>query len=59
MAVTGTHVDPAAYAATFDDRVGEVVREAARRLPAFATRLEEAGIDPASVTASDLDRLPI
>ena len=54
-----TSVDPAAYAATFDDRVGEVVREAARRLPAFATRLEEAGIDPASVTASDLDRLPI
>jgi len=59
VAVTSTSVDPTAYAATFDDRVGEVVREAARRSPAFATRLDEAGIDPASVATSDLDRLPI
>lgn len=60
MAVTGEAPDPARYAASFDERVARVVTEAARRAPAFADRLDAAGIDPATVgTTHDLDRLPI
>ena len=43
-----------------DAAVAESVRSAAARVPAFAARLEAAGVDPARVRgAADLDRLPV
>lgn len=60
MAVTPATTDLAEHAATFDERVARVVAEAADRSTAFAERLTDAGVDPASVaTTFDLDRLPI
>jgi phenylacetate-CoA ligase len=65
-----THTEPAsgtgslaaaveAYAAGLAPEVVDVVRRAAERVPAFADRLREAGLDAASLTAGDVSRLPI
>lgn len=60
MAVNPATADPSTHAASFDERVVEVVTRAADRSPAFATRLRDAGVDAASVGgAFDLDRVPI
>jgi phenylacetate-CoA ligase len=50
----------AAYTRERDEAVSQTVRAAAARVPAFATRLAAAGIDPAEVSgAADLARLPV
>lgn len=48
-----------AYAAGLADDVADVVRRAADRVPAFADRLRAADLDPATMTAGDVSRLPI
>jgi len=48
------------YAASLDDRVAAVVRDAAARVPAFAGRLRAAGLLAESVcSVRDLDALPV
>jgi phenylacetate-CoA ligase len=51
---------PEDYAHSFDERVAPFVTEAARRVPAFAERLKEAGLDAGHlVDVASLDRLPV
>ncbi len=48
------------YVKERDVAVAETVRSAAARVPAFAARLADAGLDPAQVGgAADLERLPV
>lgn len=56
----GGAVAPRVYGESFDERIGDVVREAARRVPRFAARLEAAGLAPGDLVDVDaLDRLPV
>lgn len=51
---------PDEYTRGFDDAVRRLVPRAAERVPAFARRLADAGLDPAQVTGTeDLARLPV
>ncbi|CAN5433634.1 AMP-binding protein [soil metagenome] len=55
-----TATDPSGYTAAFDDRVAAVVADAARRVPAFARRLADAGLSAGAVTGSAaLEGLPV
>jgi phenylacetate-CoA ligase len=53
-------VTPQQYAASLDGSVAVTVREAAARVPAFARRLDDAGMRPEHVGGvSDLDAIPV
>jgi len=53
-------VTPLQYAASLDGPVAATVREAAARVPAFARRLDDAGMRPEHVGGvSDLDAIPV
>ena len=57
--MTSSGAPDRAYSQSFDDRVANVIDTAAH-LPAFAARLEEAGLSPADLrTAKSLASLPI
>ncbi len=48
------------YVASLDGAVASCVREAAARVPAFAARLRDAGLDPSGVAGvADLSALPV
>jgi phenylacetate-CoA ligase len=53
-------VTPEEYANTFDQALATVVPDAAERVPAFAARLSDAGLEPRRISSvEELDRLPI
>ncbi len=53
-------MNPSEYGASFDDRVPGLVTAAARRVPAFAARLDAAGLGPEDFdSVASLDQLPV
>lgn len=53
-------VTPAAYQASFDPRVPELVTEVSRSVPGFRDRLDDAGLSADQLTdVAALDRLPV